>query len=131
MFTLWPDYDSPMLMYEDEYFINNTWIWDDKPHWAYDTEYMVLEKSRKAIEWTPNTLSSQVEITGKKAVIMLTSSTPNLKEYQMNSTKSDKWIKVDNKLEVQLENDKHEMLFRAVNLVNITGPEHKVIIVSE
>jgi hypothetical protein len=131
MFTIWPDYDSPMLMYEDNYFVNNTWIWDDKPHWAYDTEYMVLEKNRKAIEWTPNTISSDVAITDKKAVITLTSSTPNLKEYQMKSNDSDIWNKVEDNLEIQLENDKQEVLFRAVNLVNIAGPEHKVLIVCE
>lgn len=131
MFTAWPDYESPMLMYEDDYFVNNTWIWDNKPHWAYDTEHMVLEKSRKAIEWTPNTLSSKVDISGKKAVITLTSSTPNLKEYQMKSMDGDSWIKIDDMLEVQLVNDKHEMLFRAVNLVNIAGPEHKIIIISD
>lgn len=131
MFTAWPDYESPMLMYEDDYFVNNTWIWDDKPHWAYDTEHMVLEKSRKAIEWTPNTLSSKVEISDKMAAITLTSRTPNLKEYQMKSTGLDSWVKVEDNLEVQLVNDRHEMLFRAVNFVNIAGPEHKVAIVRE
>jgi hypothetical protein len=131
MFTAWPDYDSPMLMYADDFFVNNTWIWDDKPHWAYDTEYMVLEKNRKAVEWTPNTVNAKVEISDGIAVIHLTSTMPNLREYQMKASDSDSWNQVEDKLEVELNNIKHEMLFRAVNLASIAGPEHKVLILSE
>jgi len=131
MFTAWPDYKTLMLMYEDDYYRNQTWIWDGKPHWAYDTEYLVLEKDRKAIEWTPNTVNSMVNIEGNRAMIILTSNTPNLKEYQILEPDSDNWSPVKDTFEVTLENDKHEMLFRIVNHADIAGPEHKIIIMSK
>jgi len=129
MFTNWEEYKTLMLMYEDEYFNTHTWIWDGKPHWAYGTEYLVLEKNRDAIEWTPNVLSSTVNIEGNKANITLASTTPNLKEYQMKESLDEGWRPVSDKVELSLENEKHEILFRTVNLADIPGPEHKVLIV--
>jgi hypothetical protein len=131
MFTAWPDFKTLMLMYEDDYFDKNTWIWDGKPHWAYNTEYLVLVKDRKAIEWTPNTISSKINIEGNKAMISLNSNTPNLKEYQMRESVSSGWREVKDSVEFRLEEERHEMLFRAVNFADITGPEHKILIISE
>jgi hypothetical protein len=131
MFTNWGDYKTLMLMYEDEYFQTHTWIWDGKPHWAYGTEYLVLEKNRDAIEWTPNVLSSTVTIEGNLANIILVSSTPNLKEYQMMESNEEKWQPVKDQVEISLKSEKHEIIFRAVNLADVPGPEHKVLIVGE
>jgi hypothetical protein len=131
MFTAWPDHTTLMLMYEDNYFRNNTWIWGGKPHWAYNTEYLILEKNREAIEWTPNTITSEVRIDDDRAVIILTSDTPNLQKYQMKESGNDAWQKVSDTVEVSLKQKKYEILFRAVNLEGITGPEHKVLIMSE
>jgi len=64
-------------------------------------------------------------------MIILTSNTPNLKEYQMQELYSDSWGPVKDTLEITLEDEKHEILFRTVNLANIAGPEHKVLIMSE
>ena len=83
-FTGWPVFDTKLNMYQDDYFKNHTWIWDGKPHWAYNKpEYLNRVNERKAIEWTPNTISSKVTIEGSKARIELNSITPNLKTYQM------------------------------------------------
>jgi hypothetical protein len=131
MFTNWGDYKTLMLMYEDDYFNSHTWIWDGKPHWAYDTEYLVTEKNRNAIEWTPNSLNSQVEVEGQEANIIISSYMPNLKEYQMKIDGNDQWTPVDDTLIIELKNQQHELLFRGVNLAEISGPIHKVLIVSD
>ncbi len=128
MFTAWPDYETMLVMYEDDYYRNHSWIWDGKPHWAYNTEYLITEKNREAIEWTPNTLGSNVNIVGDKAIITVASNMPNLKEYQMKESGQEEWQAAKDTLEVLLKNEKHEILFRAVNLARIAGPEHKVLI---
>lgn len=127
MFTVWPDHETLLTMYADDYFNNNIWIWDNKPHWAYDKpEFMILEPKRDAIEWTPNTIDSKVRIEGHVAYIKLTSDTPNLKEYQMKEIPSGDWQKVKNELSVDLTGNTHEAIFRIVNLANVFGPEHLV-----
>ena len=132
MFTAWPDHQELLVMYDDEYFRNNTWIWGDKPHWAYDKpEFMVKEPNRDAIEWTPNTIASKVSIEGNKTSIELSSDTPNLKEYQMKNSPSGEWQKVDNKFDLDLKEKSYELSFRAVNLANVSGPEHRVLIDSK
>lgn len=127
-FTVWPDFNTKLNMYQDDYFKNHTWIWDGKPHWAYNTPYMNLVSDRKAIEWTPNTIESKVTIDGNRAHIELNSNTPNLKTYQMKETPDGDWKDVSNPVEIALNGDDNEIVFRAVNLGNVAGPEHKVVI---
>jgi hypothetical protein len=127
-FTSWPDYDSPMIMYADNYFRENTWIWDGKPHWAYNTDFLIPESDRQKIEWTPNTLSSTVQIKNDKANILLISSTPNLKEYQMKPAVQEDWQTIGESIEIPLEKDGYEAFFRTVNLAGVTGPEHRILI---
>jgi hypothetical protein len=132
MFTVWPNHQELLIMYEDDFFKNNTWIWGGKPHWAYDKpEFMKLEQDRNKIYWTPNTIASQVTINGNTAHIELTSETPNLKEYQMKELPSGEWITVGEKVDKELKNKEYEWVFRAVNLANVTGPEHKIVIKSK
>lgn len=127
MFTAWPDYKETLTMYEDEYFKNNTWIWGEKPHWAYGKpEFMILEPDRDAIEWTPNTIASVVNIEGNIANIKLKSDTPNLKEYQMKTASNGNWQKTENKLSIDLSEDEHALAFRILNLAGVTGPEHQI-----
>lgn len=129
MFTVWPDHEVLLTMYADDYFKNNTWIWGGKPHWAYEKpEFMVLEPNRRAIEWTPNTIASEVSIEGHDAYIKLISNTPNLKEYQMKEMPFGDWQKVENNLKIDLTDNTHEFVFRIVNLANVKGPTHKVVI---
>ena len=129
MFTAWPDHETLLTMYEDDYFKNNTWIWGDNPHWAYDQpDFMRLVQNRDAIEWTPNTIVSEIRIEGDVANIKLISETPNLKEYQMKEMPSGDWKHVDESMSIDLKRKRHEMLFRTINLAGVSGPEHKIII---
>jgi hypothetical protein len=131
MFTVWPDFQTMLIMYDDNYFENHTWIWGGKPHWAYNTEYLKLVKDRNAIYWTPNTITSDVHITHDTARIVLISETPNLKEYQMKELNSGDWNTVEDTIILKLRKRKYEIVFRAVNLINIAGPENKIIIDSK
>ena len=130
LFTVWPDHKESLTMYTDDFFKNNTWIWDGKPHWAYNNpEFMIKEPSREAIEWTPNTITSYVDIDGNVARIKLTSITPNLKGYQMKVDDKE-WQDVRSSVSINLTEDKHEIKFRVMNQANVTGPEHQVLIKS-
>ena len=122
-----------MVVYEDDYFKNHTWLWDGKPFWAYNTEYMNRVKDRKAIEWTPNTIASKVTIEGNKAHIELNSNTPNLKTYQVKEIPgedpvSSGWLDISKDVDIELKKDTNEIVFRVVNLAGVAGPENKVII---
>ena len=129
MFTAWPDHETMLSMYEDDYFDNNTWIWHDNPHWAYDQpEFMRLVKDRDAIEWTPNTIASEIQLEGNVAKIKLISETPNLKEYQMKEMPSGKWEQVDESLSFELKRESYELHFHTMNLAGVAGPEHKIVI---
>jgi hypothetical protein len=112
-------------MYADEYFNNNTWIWDGKPHWAYNTEYMIPVSDRAAIEWSPNTIDATVKIEGNKAHVTLTSTTPNLKAYQMKAG-DNSWRDVPASVTVPLESGKDKHFFRTINLAGVPGPEYKL-----
>lgn len=132
LFTVWPEHETLLTMYEDDYFRNNTWYWGGNPHWAYDKpEFMILEPNRDAIEWTPNTIESIVSIDGNVAHIKLISNTPNLRSYQMKVMPSGNWNDVGSSIDVSLIKDSHEFAFRSVNLVDVPGPEHYVKIQAE
>ena len=126
-YSKWPDVASHLVMYDDAYFRNHTWIWNGKPHWAYGKEYMNMIADRGAIEWTPNTIASTVEITGSRAAITLTTSTPNLKTLQMKK-QGKNWEEISKQVQVELRNGRNEIEFRAINLADVSGPVHKVII---
>jgi hypothetical protein len=131
MFTAWPDYETKLIMYEDDYYRNHTWIWDGKPHWAYDTEYLITEKNRKAIEWTPNIVTSVVKMDGNSATIHLESTMPNLKDYQITEAGNSRWQPVPDTFKIALEKEKHEYLIHAVNLAGIAGPVHRILIIKQ
>ncbi len=132
LFTVWPEHESFLTMYADDYFNNHTWIWDGKPHWAYNKpEFMIKEPDRTAIEWTPNTISSKVDIARNKAKITLTSATPNFKEYQMKDSPDRPWQAVGDQPEIDLVENEHMISFRAVNLANVSGPVHRILIRSK
>ena len=132
MFTAWPEHETMLSMLADDYFNNNTWIWGGKPHWAYaKPEFMRLVEDRDAIDWTPKTIASEILIKENAANIKLTSDTPNLKEYQMRVGMSGDWQAVDESLSVDLKKKRHEWFFRTMNLVGVSGPEHKIVITRE
>lgn len=132
MFTVWPDHKELLIMYNDDFFKNNTWIWDGHPHWAYaKPEFMKLVSDRNEIYWTPNTISSEINIKGRVAHIALTSETPNLREYQMKQSDDKNWVKVDSKFDMKLKKRKYELEFRVLNLADVPGPLHKIKIESQ
>ena len=130
-FTGWPgnSHDlSKMNMFADGYFKDHMWIWDGKPHWAYNTEFMKLIPDRKSFEWTPNVIASTVYVTGNIATIKLRSNTPNLKTYQVKDQPDGAWRNIPDSVKIKLDKDRNEILFRAVNLADVNGPEHKIIL---
>lgn len=132
IFTAFPDNKEILIMYQDDFFKTHTWIWDKKPHWAYShPESLKLVSNKDSIYWTPNTISSKVEITSDTAKIELTSDTPNLKEYQIKQLPSGEWMKKENAFVIRLTGKKTELTTRIVNLAGVTGPEHIIIIDSK
>jgi hypothetical protein len=132
MYSVWPKHDEINIMYEDEFFRNNTWIRDDRPHWAYNQpRYLIRVDDIDVINWTPNTIASDVKFEGNKATIELVSDTPNFKEYQMKQLPGDEWVKVDSKIDMELKEPKYHLAFRTVNLVGVCGPEHRISIGSK
>lgn len=127
-YTNFPIDSSLMIVYGDNFFKNNTWIWDGKPHWAYNTPHMTVVEDRKALEWTPNTITSKVNIEGNAANIQLASNTPNLKSYQMKSSSDDSWVDVPADVKVELTKNKNSFAFRSMNASGIAGAEHQVLI---
>jgi hypothetical protein len=129
IYSNWDNGISYLIMYEDEYFRTHKWIRaDGKPHWAYGTKYLSLIKDRKELYWTPNTITSKVTINTHTAKVELNSITPLFKSYQMKEQPDGDWKVVSNTVEIELEKGNNEMWFRIVNLANVAGPEHKVII---
>ena len=130
-FTTFPDHRELLIMYNDDYFKTHTWIWDNKPHWAFShPECLKLVSDRDSIYWTPNTISSNVTISKAAATIKLTSNTPNLKEYQMKRLPSVSWARCDATTDLELTGKKEELSFRVINLAGVAGPEHKILIQS-
>lgn len=123
-----PDNSADIIMYEDDYFKNHIWLWDGKPHWAYNTRFLHLVTDRNKIEWTPNTITSKVFIEGSKARIHLTSTTPNLKTYQMKELPNGVWKDIPDSVEIDLRKDKSKIVFRVMNLAGVSGAEYKIII---
>ena len=130
MFTSWPEHRTMLSMYADDYFMNHTWFWGGKPHWAYaKPEFMRLVKDRDALEWTPNTIASTVQIDGRVARISLQSETPNFKNYQMREGNAGDWRQVDESFSMELRKKRYELTLRTLNLAGVTGPEHKIMII--
>jgi hypothetical protein len=129
-FSSWPGFQTKLNMYRDDYFAKNTWYWDGKPHWAYNTDQVNYVDEKTAIEWTPNTITSLVSINGENARIELSSFTPNFKEYQVKHGAGD-WVKCDSILNVSLDKAREEYLFRVLNLAGVSGPQHKVVFTSD
>lgn len=131
-YTNWPESGkrvSILTMYEDDYFKNNTWIWDGKPHWAYNVKgHLIREPNRDAIEWTPNTVESDVTVAGDAVQVQLQSQTPNLRSYQMRELPQGTWEDTPASVKLDVTGGRQEIAFRVVNLAGVAGPEHKVVI---
>ena len=120
---------STLIMLQDETFKKNTWYRDGKPHWAYDTPYMILTTRRDWIEWTPNVINSKVAVKAGKARVFLSSCTPNFRSFQIKAG-DDTWRDCGEEVELPLaKKGRNRFTFRTINLFGVTGPEHRVEIV--
>ncbi len=117
---------STLIMLADEIFLNNTWYRDGKPHWAYNTPYLIATPRRDWIEWTPNVITSKVTIEGDKARVFLGSCTPNFRSFQkMNENGT--WLDCAEEVEISLEERTlNRFRFRTINLFGVAGPEHRI-----
>lgn len=128
-FCSWPKHGGKYLMFEDDFYRDHIWVREGKPCWVYEAPGdIMLIQNRDEIEWTPNTIASEVVIDGTTASISLTSDTPNLKEYQVMDVASGSWENTDEKFVLALSEQKHELLIRAINLAGVSGPRHTIII---
>ena len=117
---------STLIMLEDDIFRINTWYRDGKPHWAYNTPYLIATTRRDWIEWTPNVITSNVTIEGGKASGFLSSCTPNFRSFQ-NMGDDGTWRDCDEKVEFSLDRRVHNRFrFRTIILFGVAGPEHRV-----
>ncbi len=117
---------STLIMLEDDIFRNNTWYRDGKPHWAYNTPYLIATTRRDWIEWTPNVITSKVTIEGGKARVFLSSCTPNFKSFQKMGDEGT-WQDCNEMVELSLDRrTRNRFRFRTINLFGVAGPEHHV-----
>ncbi len=125
-FTSYPaPLTSILVMLDDPVFRAGTWYRDGKPHWAYQTPYLVTTTRRDWIEWTPNVIASTVTVEGGRAGVALRSFTPNFKTYQVRAGDGE-WKDCEDTLSLALEKRLNRFAFRAVSLFGITGPVHRV-----
>jgi hypothetical protein len=115
-----------LIMYNDDYFQHHPWLWDGKPHWAYDTKFMNLVSDRSAIEWTPNTIQSTVIKKGGFAEVTLVSSTPNFKSYQIRRLPNGKWEDIPAHFILKLGGVPEKYEIRVVNIAAVAGPVHLI-----
>ena len=125
-FTSFPNPPNSLtIMLDDEIFQNKIWYRDGKPHWAYNTPYLITTTRRDWIEWTPNVIDSQVTINDAAASIFLKSFTPNLETYQRSNNKTD-WDRCDESLTIELSKPTNKLFFRTKNKFGVTGPVHTI-----
>jgi len=117
---------STLVMLDDEIFRSNTWYRDGKPHWAYNTPYLIKTGRRDWIEWTPNVITSKVTIRDDKAIVFLSSCTPNFRSFQIKGDDG-RWKDCSEQVEISLDNRvRKRFAFRTINLFGVAGPEHYV-----
>ena len=122
--------NSVMFMLEDDISRNNVWYRDGKPHWAYNTPYLITTTRRDWIEWTPNVIHSDIEIKDNIANVFLSSFTPNFRSYQLQS-KDGSWVDCDMNLSLHLQNTLNQYAVRTMSLFGIPGPVHRIEIAWE
>jgi len=121
---------SAEVVYDDEYWRSHTWFRDGREHWAYKAGYFIPIRHRSWIEWTPNVLRVRTTIDGSAARVRIDSCTPNFKEYQIKGEEGG-WTPVEADLVLPLTRPRHEWRLRARNIMNIPGPEYRLVIERE
>jgi hypothetical protein len=124
-FGRWPvPFGGFELVLDDEAFRSRTWYRDGKKHWAYAARRF-KPVDRDALEWTPNVLDVRTEVKGDSVEIRITSSTPNLREYQVRRG-GGAWESVDERITMRLDAAAQGVRLRAINSAGISGPEHRL-----
>jgi hypothetical protein len=118
---------SALVAYEDDYTRANSWYRDGSPHWAYAARFFIPTPHATWIEWTPNVISSHVDIVGERARIGLGSCTPNFRSYAMRLGATP-WADCGDRLELAIPADGLRLEFRVENLAGVAGPVHRVVI---
>ena len=118
---------SAEVVYDDDYWRNNTWYRDGKEHWAYKAGYFIPIKQRGWIEWTPNVLSVKADVKGSAVAVRIDSCTPNFKEYQL-SADGGAWQSAKDSFTLEPSEPKHEWRLRALNTLNVPGPEYRLVV---
>ena len=117
---------STLVVLDDEIFRKNTWYRDGRPHWAYDTPYLIKTTRRDWIEWTPNVITSKVTIQNGKARVFLSSCTPNFRTFQTRANDG-MWRDCGEEMDILLDSRGHRrFVFRTINLFGVAGPDHHV-----
>jgi hypothetical protein len=125
-FSAYPQHQEKLLMYRDSFFNRGIWLWNGKPHWAYNTAFLEYTSKPDAIYWTPNTISSSVRLDGNKARISLSSETPNFKTYQYATDTAGDWRSCNANLDVPLKGRDTDLYFRVENMAAVTGSVYHV-----
>jgi len=82
LFTRWPEKrSSKEIVFVDDIWHQNIWYRNSRKHYAYDADMFVKATDLDAIYWTPNTIRADITIKGTEASVVITSETPNLREY--------------------------------------------------
>lgn len=117
---------EPRYMYQDEYASTHIWYWNGNVHWAWNDPNMLIRvPQREKIEWTPGVMTAVATFSGSTAAITLGTSTPNLKEYQINS--GTEWVATPASFSLDLTQDHQEWQLRTVNLAGVTGPLFRLV----
>jgi len=125
-FTLHPETAPEFhVLFDDEYSRSHEWHRDGRRHWAYGAQRFRRVQERATIEWTPNVLDVKARVDGEAVEVTITSSTPNLREYQMKRGEG-AWEQVGEKVVIHLKSPQERILLRAVNLAGVSGPEHRL-----
>jgi hypothetical protein len=118
---------SAEVVYDDDYWQTHKWYRDGREHWAYAAGYFIPIKQRGWIEWTPNVLSVKAAVKGNTVAVSINSFTPNFKEYQA-SADGGAWGPVKDSVSLELSKPKHEWRLRALNTMNVPGPEYRLVV---
>jgi hypothetical protein len=116
--------------FQDAYSQSHTWYNSGSPHWLYSSpSTMRWISQRDSIEWTPNVVKVTPSVSGSTLNVTLANCMPNFKEYQIKDiTAGGTWAVTTAGFSRPLSLSHHEWAIRAVNLVNVTAPEYRLVV---
>ncbi|MEW2923124.1 transglutaminase-like domain-containing protein [Muricauda sp. ANG21] len=121
-------YTNALMVYQDDYFNSNTYYRDGVPVSQEKLDWFIKVKDEKKIEWTPNVLDIDIKIRKDTLHIIIDSTTPNLREYQIKDSMEGRWRSIKAQSTLNLTKEKHIWFLRSLNIANVTGPEYKLVV---